>query len=144
MSSREFANSAGFVVSITCLFLSVFSHVKICLKLRQHQAQVRHHVGHEQANAGGLRLNIELYKRIVCTIVWVQLALVFCYFPLFIFLILATTTNLYKIGSIFHTSSLTVVYFNSTLNPIILFCWKIREVREAVKTTLEQVRCFSS
>ena len=73
----------------------------------------------------------------------VQLALVFCYFPLFIFLTLATTTNWLKTGSIFHSSSLTVVYFNSTLNPI-LYCWKIREIREAVKTTEKQVRCFSS
>ena len=35
------------------------------------------------------------------------------------------------------------VTFNSTLNPI-LYCWKIREVREAVKTTVKQVRCLSS
>ena len=143
LSSRKFANSAGFVLIITSLFISVLSHTKIFLKLRQHQAQVRQHVGHEQAIDGRIPLNIERYKKIVCTIAWVQLALVFCYFPLFIFLILATTTDWYKTGSIFHVSALTVIYFNSTLNPI-LFCWKIREIREAVKTTVKQIRCFSS
>ena len=143
LSSRKFANSAGFVVIITSLFLSVLSHAKIFLKLRQHQAEVRQHVGHEQVIGGRIPLNIERYKKIVCTIAWVQLALVFCYFPLFIILILATTTDWYKIGSIFHISALTVIYFNSTLNPI-LFCWKIREIREAVKTTVKQIRCFSS
>ena len=35
--SRDFANSAAFVVIIISLFLSVFSHVKIFVKLRQHQ-----------------------------------------------------------------------------------------------------------
>ena len=143
LSSRKFANSAGFVLIITSLFISVLSHAKIFLKLRQHQAQVRQHVGHEQAIGGRIPLNIERYKKIVCTIAWVQLALVFCYFPLFIFLILATTTDWYKTGSIFHVSALTVIYFNSTLNPI-LFCCKIREIREAVKTTVKQIRCFSS
>ena len=144
LSSRDFANSVGFAVIITSLFLSVFSHVKIFLKLRQYQARVRQqHVGHGQANGREIPLNIERYKKIVCTIAWVELALVLFYFPLFIFLILATTTKLYKIGSIFHISSLTVVYFNSTLNPI-LFCWKIREVREAVKITVKQVCCLSS
>ena len=145
LSSRDFANSVGFAVIITSLFLAVFSHVKIFLKLRQHQAQVQHHVGHEQANGREIPLNIERYKKIVCTIVWVQLVLVFCYFPMFILMILASlvTTDWYKIGSVFHISSLTVVYFNSTLNPI-LFCWKIREVREAVKTTVKQIRCLSS
>ena len=143
VSSRDFANSAGFVVLITSLFLAVFSYVNIFLKLRQHQAQVRHHVGHEQANGGAISLNIERYTKIVSTMAFVQLALVFCYFPLFTFLILATTTNWLKTGSIFHGSALTVVYFNSTLNPI-LYCWKIREVREALKTTVKQVRCLSS
>ena len=143
LSSRGFANSAGFVVIITSLFISIFSHAKIFLKLRQHQAQVRQHVGHDQANGRGIPLNIERYKKIVSTIAWLQLALFSCYFPLFLFLILAMTTDWYKTGSIFHISSLTVVYFNSTLNPI-LYCWKIREVREAVKTTVKQNRCFSS
>ena len=148
LSSRDFANSAGFVVIITSLFLSVFCHAKIFLKLRQYRAQQQQHacnVGHEQANGGGIPLNIERYKKVVCTIAWVQLALVFCYFPVFVLVIasIVTTTDWYKIGSIFHISALTVVYFNSTLNPI-LFCWKIREVRETVKTTLKQICCFSS
>ena len=148
LSSRGIANgSAGFVLVITSLFLSVFSYSKIFLKLRQHQAQVRRqHVGQEQArqaNGGKIPLNIERYKIIVCTIAWVQLALVVCYFPSFIFFVLAMATNRYRIGSIFYVCAAIVVYFNSTLNPI-LFCWKIREVRHAVKTTLKQIPCFSS
>ena len=144
LSSRVIANSVGFVLLITCLFLSVFSHAKIFLKLRQRQAQVRQqHVGHEQANGGGIPQDIEQYKKIVSTIALVQLALLFCYIPVFIFLILSTIVEWYKVGSIFHASALTVVYFNSSLNPI-FYCWKIREVREAVKTTLKQIPCFSS
>ena len=141
--SPEFAKRVGFVMIIISLFLSVFSHVKIFLKLRQHQAEVQQRVGHEKANAGGIPLNIERYKKTVCTIAWVQLALVFCYFPLFIYLIMAMATNWYRTGSIFYVCAATVVYFNSTLNPI-LFCWKIREVRQEVKTTVKRFRCFSS
>ena len=141
--SRDFAKSVGFVVIITSLFLSVFSHVKIFLKLRQYQAQVRQHVAHEQANGGGIPMNIERYKKTVCTIAWVQLALVFCYFPLFIYLTVSMATNWYRIGSIIYVCAATVVYFNSTLNPI-LFCSKIREVRQAVKITVKHIRCFSS
>ena len=139
LSSPVFASGAGFVVVITSFFLSVFSHAKIFLRLRQHQAQLREHVGHEQANGRGIPLNIERCKKIVSTIAWVQLALIFCYFPIFISFILGTTTtNWYEVRPTFHISALTVVYFNSTLNPI-LFCWKIREVRRAVKTTVKQI-----
>ena len=143
LSSRGIGNRAVFVVIITSLFLSVFSHAKIFLKLRQHQAQVRQHVGHEQTNGGRIPMNIERYKKTVCTIAWVQLALVICYFPIFISIILEMATNWYRRGSVFHVCAATVVYFNSTLNPI-LFCWKIREVRLVVKTTVLQIRCFSS
>ena len=149
LSSRGIANSAGFVVVITSLFLLVFSHAKIFLNLRQHQAQVRRqHVDHEQArqaNGGGIPMNIERYKKIVSIIAWVQLALVLCYFPMFIVFGLVMAINWYGIGSIFYVCAATVVYFefNSTVNPI-LFCWKISEVRQVVKTMVKQIRCFSS
>ena len=141
--SQDFAKSVGFVVIIISLFLSVFSHVKIFLKLRRYQAEVQKRVGHEQAIRGGIPLNIERYKKIVWTIAWVQLALVFCYFPLFIYLILAMATNWYRTGSVSYVPVSTVVYFNSTLNPV-LFCWKIREVRQEVKNTMKQICCFSN
>ena len=146
LSSRIIANSVGFVLIIITLLFCVFSHAKIFFKLRQHQTQVRpQHIGHEQTNGGGIPLDIEQYKKVVLTIAWMQLALVICYIPIFIFLILSTMkmADRYKVGSIFHVSALTVVYFNSTLNPI-LYCWKIREVREEVKTIFKQMPCFSS
>ena len=112
LSSRGIANSSGFVVVITSLFLSDFSHAKIFLKLRQQQAQLqvlRQHVGHEQANGGGVPMNIERYKKIVCTIVWVQLALVLCYFPSFIFFFLYRQWQIIGVG-IFCVCAATVVY----------------------------------
>ena len=148
LSSRIIANSVGFILIIATLLFSFFSHAKIFFKLRQHQAQVRQqHIGHEQTNGGGIPLDIEQYKKVVSTIAWMQLALLICYIPIFIFLMLSTMTMAdaygYKVGSIFHISALTVVYFNSTLNPI-LYCWKIREVREEVKTIFKRMPCFSS
>ena len=35
-----------------------------------------------------------------------------------------------------------LVYFNSTLNPF-LYCWKISEVRRAVKQTIRQAICHA-
>lgn len=39
--------------------------------------------------------------------------------------------------------TLSLFYFNSTLNPF-LYCWKIREVRQAVKGTIRKLNCLSS
>ena len=86
LSSQDFAESVGFAVIVTSLLLSVFSYAKIYFKLRQHQAQVQHHVGHGQANGGGMiPMNIERFKKTVSTIAWVQLALLLCYSPMFFF-----------------------------------------------------------
>ena len=37
-------------------------------------------------------------------------------------------------------SGLVFLYLNSSLNPL-LYCWKIKEVRQAVKDTIKQVSC---
>ena len=39
--------------------------------------------------------------------------------------------------------TITLVFLNSSLNPL-LYCWKIREVRQAVKEILRGLRCSSN
>ena len=50
-------------------------------------------------------------------------------------------------SSLYHARSytITLVYLNSSLNPI-LYCWKVEEVRKTVKDTIGGVLClcFSS
>ena len=126
-----------FVFIVLCLVTSTFSYTKIFLKLREHQAQVRDHVYQRQTSRKGITLNIERYKKTVSSISWVQLTLIICYVP-------------YVIESLFWIkgidtdypwlSTSTLVYLNSSLNPI-LYCWKIREVRQAVKDTIRQFCC---
>ena len=126
-----------FVFTTLCLVTSIFSYTKIFIKLREHQAQVRDHVHQGQISGEGITLNIERYKKTVSSISWVQLTLIICYVP-------------YGIESLLWTngidtdyswlSTATLVYLNSSLNPI-LYCWKMREVRQAVKDTMRQFCC---
>ena len=122
-----------------CLIISLFSYTKIVLRLRQHQSSIRDNVQQGQANTGSrMPLNLERYKKTVVSIALVQLALVICYFP---FLIVRTVNHLKDIHhgvyllSYFHTS--TLVYLNSSLNPF-LYCWRIKEIRQAVKATIRR------
>ena len=82
------------------------------------------------------------YRKAVTSALWLQLALVVCYAPKFIMLIVITNRKTYSshlvvIGGI--TNILT--YFNSTLNPF-FYCWKVREVRQAVKQTIRRALYF--
>ena len=91
---------------------------------------------------GRVQLNIKQYQKTVSSIFWVQLALVACYTP---FIIVSILRHTVLSGSAIHALWLftkTLVYLNSSLNPF-LYCWKITEVRKAVKDTARAFCCCS-
>lgn len=86
-------------------------------------------------------LNTARYRKALYSSLWVQIALVVCYLPYSITVALLA----FKLGETASTVlhlTITLVYFNSSLNPL-LYSWKIREVRQAVKETLRQYICLS-
>ena len=132
------------VILISCIIISTLCYLKIYLKLRHHQAQVQEHVNQGQPNVGGSPLNVTRYRKTVSSALWLQMALLACYLPLGIVAILSFVAGLSSpfldfIGDV--TSSLLLL--NSSLNPF-LYCWKVREVRQAVKDTIRHFWCFSS
>ena len=111
--------------SITvCLITSIFSYTTIFFKLRNQQILV-HNYPPEQANQR-ISLNIFQYRKTVSTSLWLQLA-PFAHRQMEKTQFSAFYLPLY--------SATTLMFFNSTLNPI-LYCWKIKEVRRVVKETL--------
>ncbi|KAL9960340.1 hypothetical protein ACROYT_G033787 [Oculina patagonica] len=133
-----------YAFGVLCLIISILSYMKIYLTLRQRQAHpIQDHVQQGQPNGGAISLNIARYKKTVSSIAWVQLALVACYVP---FLVLSILVNTETTGQNLYTvrlATITLVYINSSLNPI-LYCWKIKEVRLAAKDTIRQCCCLFS
>ena len=123
-----------------CLVISTYSYTRIHCKLRHQQAQIQNIAFQGQPNREEIPLNIERYKKTVSSIMWVQLALVACYVPFAIAAVL--DVNGIK-NDVARLTTETLVYLNSSLNPI-LYCWKIREVRQAVKDTIMQLNCFKN
>ena len=111
----------SFVGISSCLVILVASYTKIFRALSHHQAS--------QPNA----LNMVRYRKALHSAVWVQLGLIVCYVPYFTLIILCEVRcpNDIRIEGI----AIVLVFLNSTLNPF-LYCWKISEVRQAVKQTL--------
>ena len=83
------------------------------------------------------------YRKAVYSALWVQLALVVCYVP---FYTVETVISLSKEGFpnfiVIRRMAVVLVFFNSTLNPF-LYCWKIGQVRLAVKQTIRQAICYA-
>ena len=133
-----------------CIVTSLLSYTIIFIKLRLHQATVHptvqcdvHH--HGQPIGGGIpALRIAQFKRTVTSIGLVQSALVVCYIPFVIvnaiLLLNNVVANLEVFGMASNLVYSTLVYLNSSLNPF-LYCWRIREVRQAVKASIKQLYC---
>ena len=131
----------GRLTILSCLFTSIICYTKIFLILRHHRIQERGHGQRERPNRA-ISLNMARYKKAVSSALWLQLALVVCYLP---YGIMSTLLNRRLSSSSFLPWQLavTLVYLNSSLNPF-LYCWKISEVRQAVKNTTRQILCCSS
>ena len=120
-----------------CLVISLASYAKIFCILRYHQAQVRDQQPASQTNT----LNMARFRKAVYSALWVQLALVVCYAPIWtVDIVIALTKNYSLLSVVTRKVAVTLLYFNSTLNPF-LYCWKISEVRQAVKRTLKEALC---
>ena len=87
-----------------------------------------------------VRLNIVQYKKVVSSIFWLQLTLVACYAPFITVSLLRHTVLSGKTVYSLWLFTATLVYSNSSLNPF-LYCWKIKEVRMAVKNTVKAFCC---
>ena len=125
-------NKVTSVMTVLSLITSMSSYAKIYLTLRKHQTQIQKDSTHGQPYVVGFAVNIARYRKTVSSILWVQLALLACYAPYGIVAgMKINTLACYLVSS-------ALVHFNSTLNPI-LYCWKIREVRKAVKDTIQQL-----
>ena len=132
-----------------CIVTSLLSYTIIFIKLRLHQATVHptvqcdvHH--HGQPIGGGIpALRIAQFKRTVTSIGLVQSALIVCYIPFVIVNAILLLNNVVANLEVSLIASLvypTLVFLNSSLNPF-LYCWRIKEVRQAVKATIKQLYC---
>ena len=132
--SRRFFFLGSCVWVLLCLGISSCCYLKIYASLRRHQAQVHGF----QVNSGA-SLNMARYKKTVSGALWIYLTLVACYLPYTIATALSTVRGFTPRNAIAWNISGILVFLNSSLNPI-LYCWKIREVRQAVKDAIRP--CF--
>ena len=133
---HTFCTSIGVAL---CVVTSILSYTKIFLTLRHNQIKAQGNVGQGQPSQT-VQLNIVRYKKTVSSVLWVQFALVVCYLPYAIVKGLFLQRGVVLDITVASFYSGFLVFLNSSVNPI-LYCWKIREVRQAVKDTIRGLFC---
>ena len=136
-------------ILLLCITISICSYTKIYFTLRKHQAQLRGH-SHQAQSKGecsvqstrSTPLNIARYRRSVAIALWVQMTLVACYLPFGVVAVLFITGLATPSIELAWEATIVIASLNSSLNPFI-YCWKIKEIRQAGKDTICQL-CYCS
>ena len=129
-----------FALVMMCLVISVFSYAKMYVKLRQYHLQVQ---AFPRGQPSGVQvpMNIARFKKSLASVLWVQLALVTCYSPFLVVVILMVYGRMsWGNLQVAFLITATLTYLNSSLNPV-LYCWRMRAVRQAAKDTIKQLNC---
>ena len=123
---------------VACLLTSSFSYIRIFQIVQRHRLEIHAQNQAVQGSNAGNNLNImQLKKSTINTFVF-YILLILCYFPMFTVLVVHTilSDNWPQNLNIFST----VVFINSSINPI-LYCWRPKELREAVVNTARNMFC---
>ena len=134
--NKRFFFLGGCAWILLCLSISTCCYAKIYFTLRHHQAQIQDHLHADNPGTSGI--NMTRYQKTVSGALWVYLALLVCYLPYTIATAVSTLRGLSPSNVAGWNTTGIFVFFNSSLNPV-LYCWKIREVRQAVKETIRNI-----
>ena len=131
-----------YIGTALCLVTTIFAYTKIFLTLRHNQIHVDHVQSHVFPGQPSKAIppNIARHRKAVNSALWIQVTLVVCYLPFGIAVALTPQRGMPLSSYLARNFAGTIVYLNSSLNPF-LYCWKMRQVRQAVKETLRQLFC---
>ena len=123
-----------------CVVVSTYCYGKICRTLRLQSTKVLANVTEGQPNERST-LHVERYKKTVSSALWVHFTMLACYLPFGVVSgVKAITGDILPVAEGF---TATLIFFNSSVNPI-LYCWRIRKLRQAVKESIRRYCGFSS
>ena len=114
------------VLVISLLAGNFVVYFKIYLIARRHQRQIQHQHQHQRQASNENIVRVTRFKKTAFNTFLVYILLLCCYIPY-------NFVALYGgISAIVHFTLVTLVFLNSSLNPL-LYCWRDREIRTAVK-----------
>ena len=112
-------------------------YTRIYLTVRRHKNQIRFMQVQEVAHSDKTKNFIVLIKS-TASIFYVYLLLLICYLPFFICKAVIRIYGSSIALKQFLLYSSTLIFFNSSLNPVIYF-WKMRHVRHAIVNLLRKI-----
>ena len=121
---------------VICLLVSTVCYIRVYRVVRHHQLQIHAQRQAVESTETSQRMERSI-KRAMDTFVF-YIVLVLSYLPLFIAMVMLGLPQI-QVTSAWNLTN-TIAYMNSSINPV-LYCWRLRELRTAIKKTVRQMLC---
>ena len=132
-SSKNIFNLAGVSVGLVCLLTMGLIYFKISIAVRRHTVQVHAQPAQAVAPNEENRSNFERLRKTAVGTFYVYLLFLACHLPIAIVILTGRKTN--KKRQHFKIYAETLLYLSTSLVPLV-YCWKFRHIRCAVKKIL--------
>ena len=132
-SSKNIFNLAGVSVGLVCLLTMGLTYFKISIAVRRHTVQVHAQPAQAVASNEENRSIFERLKKTTVGTFYVYLLFLACHLPIAIVILTGRKTN--KKRQHFKIYAETLLYLSTSLVPLV-YCWKFRHIRCAVKNIL--------
>ena len=128
------------VILVVCVVTTGLLYCKIYAAVRHHTKQIhRDALQVQQATQNEDMANAARLKKSSLATFYVYFVYLVCYLPKFC-VVFAQTIGETPLLSHLSFFTLTLVYLNSSLNPLI-YCWKMRHIRQTVLDILRNIFC---
>ena len=138
--SRDILLPIEFSIAGFCLLLTAVAYIRIYLAVRRHRNEIQTQQVQDEAEGGEIANFARLVKSAV-GLFYVYVVLLICYLPYVVGLAAIELNGPSIPLKRFSLFSWTLVYLNSSLNPVI-YCWKMRHIRHAIMDILRNIPRF--
>ena len=139
-SRRIYYFLTAFCITI-CLLVCLVCFIKIYRIVRRHQLQIHVQQQAVENSTDAKNHHIRQSNRSAKNIFIYFLAMILCYSPFSIVVIISGFTSLDL--QVIRTFPVTVAFMNSSINPF-LYCWRMTELRTAVFKTAKLFSCIQT
>ena len=127
------------VIEVVCALTATFLNYKIYLAVQGHRSQIQAlQVQQVAGNSELTPVNVARLRKSAVGTFYIYLIFLACYLPQVCMKVVVIFSGHTTATKQLYCYAWTIVFLNSALNPII-YCWKMRHIRQAIVTTLRNM-----
>ena len=133
---KKLINITIIIWSLCFIFITVIS-VRLYFAVRHHANQIQA-LQVQEATQNGDLANASRLRKSAVSIFYVYFVFLACYLPFYCTFLAGDIFKVFLISKNLFYFSQTLMFINSTLNPVI-YCWRMRDIRRSIKDILRNI-----